>query len=125
LQDTSATPLDVVDGMATLISNAQALGWEVCVVSVPATTEYNDPLSSPYKRPERIAYNDLLRNGGSGRPIRAGAEHLADTDAIPGFGQADVPTSGPGGPYLDAGGVHLTDPVGKDAVAGRINLASP
>jgi hypothetical protein len=123
VQDTSATTAQIFDNYEILIANAQGLGWQVCAVTVPATVEYNDPGGSPYKRPERIALNDLLRNGGSGQPIRAGAHYLANTDGIAGFDQDDVGTSGSGAPYL-IDGIHFSD-AGKDVVAPCIHAQIP
>lgn len=124
--DTFDTATQIYDGYRTLIQAQQALGWKVCSVTIPATTEYNDPDSSPYRRPQRIDVNELLRSGdGGSRPVRAGAEYFADFEDISGLGQLDVPISGaPGGTLLSADGIHLLSG-GKDATAGIINTAIP
>ncbi len=123
VQDLRDGDSTIMARLKTLIDEILALGWEVLVCCVPATTEYNDPVGSPYTRPNRIAHNDALRNGGLGQPIRCGANYFADLDAISGLGQAEVGTSGLGAPML-ADGIHFSNQ-GKDAVAPVISTQIP
>ncbi len=123
VQDIRDANTSIMSRFKTLVDEARALGWYICAVTVPATTEYNDPGGSPYTRPNRIAINDALRSGGLGQPIRAGADYLANTDSISGFDQGDLPTSGNGAPLL-ADGIHLSN-TGKDAVVAVISAAIP
>jgi hypothetical protein len=123
VQDTSATALAVYDLMRTLVSAQRALDWVTCVCGIPATTEYNNPSNSPYKRPQRITYNAALRDGATGgRPVKAGADYFVDTELIAGLGQLDVPTDPPpGGTMLDAGGIHFAS-AGEIAMANLIHV---
>lgn len=116
--DTSDSANTIFDRYVDLVDLAHSFGWEVAATTIPATTEYNDPGGSPYRRPQRIAINDLLRNGdGGSRLPRAGAEYLIDVETISGLGQNDVPDSGPpGGTLIQTDGIHLTA-AGQDAVA--------
>lgn len=116
--DTLDSANTIFDRYVTLVNTAKGLGWQVCAMAIPATTEYNDPGSSPYRRPQRTDINQLLRVGDGGtRQARAGANYFVDVASISGLGQTDVPISGsPGGTLIQADGIHLTA-AGQDACA--------
>jgi hypothetical protein len=116
--DTFDTEQQIFDRLVTLVNTAKGYGWKVAVTTVPATTEYNDPGGSPYRRPTRIAVNNLVVSGDGGSRHRgAGAEYVIDVTTISGLGQNDVPISGnPGGTLIQADGIHLTA-AGQDAVS--------
>lgn len=124
VNDTSLTATQAYDRYRVLVQIAQGLGWEVVATTIPGTTEYNNPASSPYRRPQRIGVNDLLLSGdGGSRPPNAGAEYLANIEAIPGLGQSEQPVSGnPGGVMLQADGIHPTA-VAQAAGASAVSAA--
>lgn len=97
----------------------RALGWEVCWLGIPGTLEYNNPASSPYRRPQRQAINEYLRNGGNGWAARASGNWFADPELVNGLGQVS-----PGNGML-SGDVHLSTPTGKNAVSALISNAIP
>ncbi len=90
----------------------------MAVTTVAATSEYNNPSNSPYRRPVRIAVNNLLVNGDGGSRHRgAGAEYVIDVASISGLGQNDIPNDPPpGGTLIQSGGIHLTA-AGQDAIS--------
>lgn len=116
--DTFDTEQQIFDRLVTLVNTAKGYGWKVAVTTVPATTEYNNPSNSPYRRPARIAVNNLVVNGdGGSRQRGAGAEYVIDVSTISGLGQNDVPTDGdPGGTLIQADGIHFKA-AGQDAVS--------
>jgi hypothetical protein len=63
-QDTVQTGPEVLALYATMVTQAQGLGWRVMAMTVPGTTEFNDPLASPYRKPVRQSFNEGLRTGG-------------------------------------------------------------
>ena len=119
--DAAATASSTFDEAIEFVDLCHANGWLCCMITVPATTEYNDPGASPYRRDKRKAYNDLLRRGDATRPRWAGADFFVDLEPYPGFGQDDLPLSGdPGGVYIQADGIHWTA-TGVNFVADRYN----
>jgi len=88
-QDTSQTAAQVYQLQRDLVALAKGLGWKTLSLTVPGTTEFNDPNASPYKRPVRQAYNALLRADW------AGADWGVDVDTLPGVCTLCVPDSGP------------------------------
>lgn len=120
--DTFDTAETIIDRCISLTSQQRSYKWETMMLAVPATTEYNDPLGSPYRRPQRKDVNVLLRNGDATRAPRGGADKFADVCLIAGLGQEDVPISGvPGGTLVSSDGIHLTA-AGQQACASVVNF---
>lgn len=120
--DTLDSTNTIFDRYQSLVTLCEGFGWEVCAMDVPATTEYNDPVGSPYRRPQRSGCNTLLLSGdGGSRLPKAGAAYHARISLISGLGQDDVPTSGdPGGTLIQSDGIHLKA-AGQQACAGYVH----
>jgi hypothetical protein len=122
-QDTSQTASEIITLYEDLQALAQGFGWKTFAITVPGTTEFNDPLASPYKRPVREQVNAALRDNGW-----AGADYFLDLDTFPGICTLCVPDSGDADPvyYLNDtpafGAVHLT-PFSNSLIATGISAA--
>lgn len=97
----------------TLVSTGRGKGWKVALATIIATTEYSDPGATPYRLPERNAFNTLLRKSPQA------ADGFCDLNAYPGFGDIGF-TNPPAGTLYQADGIHITA-TGDSVVAARIN----
>lgn len=113
--DTNDTANQIFDNWRAFVLQQQGFGWEVGFFGVPGTTEYNDPLNSPYRKLERAGVNNLFANGDGGTRLpKAGAQYYVNTELIVGLRTNDPPASGDGDPtyFINDtpvfGAIHLT-----------------
>lgn len=119
VQDTEETPEQTMALYIELQQIAQGLGWLTFALTIPGTTEFNDPNNGRYRRPERQEVNEMVVAG------FADSNYIVDIDQIPGLCTLCVPDSGDADPvyFLNDtpmwGAIHLT-PYSNSLIAAAI-----